>query len=331
MNRCLGESSCRIGALAEGWRPRCAQNGHIAQPSGRPVKSGFTLIELLIVIAIIAILAAMLMPVLAAARARAESAACINNLKQMATANIMYSSDYGVFVQPATANTSYGDQSEWMGTLFDYFVKSTNLIVCPVAKTLPPPGSVPNYMGTSANGAANFAYQRTLNSTATLYPGVQAFLSSYQYNGWLYATNNGSGGSGDGSSVETGHGARDPAWFYLKENAMERPVNTPIFMDGPWVDTWPAENDAPAQNLWTGSYSAHANEMGRITILRHGGRAAGGNTIIKISRLPLQGGINMGLADGHAEFTTLPHLWSYNWHKGWATKVAVSIGSPPQP
>ncbi len=56
-------------------------------------KNSFTLIELLVVIAIIAILAAMLLPALSAARERARSANCMNKLKQLGTANFMYSSD----------------------------------------------------------------------------------------------------------------------------------------------------------------------------------------------------------------------------------------------
>ncbi len=57
-------------------------------------RRGFTLIELLVVIAIIAILAAILFPVLSRARAKARQASCLSNLRNMAFACICYRSDY---------------------------------------------------------------------------------------------------------------------------------------------------------------------------------------------------------------------------------------------
>ena len=58
------------------------------------MRRGFTLIELLVVIAIIAVLAAMLFPVFARARAKARQAQCLSNQKQLALALSMYAGDY---------------------------------------------------------------------------------------------------------------------------------------------------------------------------------------------------------------------------------------------
>ncbi|CEK16602.1 prepilin-type N-terminal cleavage/methylation domain-containing protein [Chthonomonas calidirosea] len=57
-------------------------------------QQAFTLIELLVVIAIIAILAAILFPVFAQAREKARAISCLSNMKQLATAEQMYTQDY---------------------------------------------------------------------------------------------------------------------------------------------------------------------------------------------------------------------------------------------
>ena len=64
-------------------------------------RSGFTLIELLVVIAIIAILAAILFPVFARAREKAQQITCVSNMHQLGLAFAMYLSDWDFTYQPA--------------------------------------------------------------------------------------------------------------------------------------------------------------------------------------------------------------------------------------
>ena len=66
-------------------------------------RTGFTLIELLVVIAIVAILAAILFPVFSRAQSKAMQAACINNLKQIGTATLMYCHDWDMTTPPRVA------------------------------------------------------------------------------------------------------------------------------------------------------------------------------------------------------------------------------------
>lgn len=98
----------------------------------------FTLIELLVVIAIIAILAAILFPVFAQAKAAAKFSTSLSNVKQIATASIMYSGDSDdMVIFYYDRNMNYSGTDTWPNRLLAYTKNQDLFFDAMTAKPVP--------------------------------------------------------------------------------------------------------------------------------------------------------------------------------------------------
>src|SRR5690348_13011228 len=86
-------------------------------------KDGFTLVELLVVIAVVAILAGLLLPALAKAKARAQTVQCLNNIKQLQLVWHLYASDNDDRIPPNYPNQAAGNfpaSASWVSGWMSY-------------------------------------------------------------------------------------------------------------------------------------------------------------------------------------------------------------------
>lgn len=102
-----------------------------------PLRRGFTLIELLVVIAIIAILAAILFPVFAQAKASAKRISALSNIKQIGTSLQIYAGDYDDTFVPGTLQQGTAFQFTYFEGALEPYIKSRQIWQDPAATHTP--------------------------------------------------------------------------------------------------------------------------------------------------------------------------------------------------
>ncbi|HSV14210.1 MAG TPA: prepilin-type N-terminal cleavage/methylation domain-containing protein [Tepidisphaeraceae bacterium] len=254
----------------------------------RTIRSGgFTLTELLVVVGLIALLLALLMPVVGKARAAANSTGCLSNLRQMGIAWTMYAAENkGRLLEnlkPTPLNPDIAWRGYWTGVLDGYQVRGDALL-CPAANRTIPFNQISGY------GNVNFAWTGKYgpNATSVHYNATIYRSSSYGFNEYLAAN-----GGFDTDSLATNITKLRPL------------AEVPVFADSVWVDFAPRNFSAgfapvqPPPNLRGEGFTLTSPDHWRFLIARHG-RA-----------------VNVCFADGSASRVPLEETYLLRWKADW--------------
>jgi prepilin-type N-terminal cleavage/methylation domain-containing protein/prepilin-type processing-associated H-X9-DG protein len=198
--------------------------------------NGFTLIELLVVIAIIAILAAILFPVFAQARAKARQISCLSNQKQLGTALSMYVQDYDETLPAQTFD--YNDDEKGIWNLIMPYTKNMEIWTCPSQRQFLSQGQ------SGSGGVVTDRCFRVFLGGVVKNASVGLNLNVFPYR--------------DTTGADWGGGASSSSFQVWSLAALGRPSNTVCFFDSRWPGTGRSRNFI-ALNIGIPAKTRHTN------------------------------------------------------------------------
>lgn len=271
------------------------------QTSRCRVQSAFTLIELLVVIAIIAILAALLLPALSSAKARAQRIRCMGNVRQLGLALEMYVGDTGYY--PYSSDNNNG--LPWFVALDPYFSKNYSIAICPNLNGIIAPENAIYFF----NDRENVGFNPNKNP-----PYLRGL--SYGYNGFGLGAADSAQNLGTGWPVLGLGGIPSPKAVVLPIKTVVSPSDMIAIADSV---TLPASGIPAVDMIFTNIY-------GYIFQI---------NTPVMLSVVRHKGGENLAFADGHAESMPYSKLCRNNdanrrrWNADHEPHNDIPLNGPP--